>query len=134
MAIYLYMFINFYAHVRRIHVFILLRLSTRYTSLRIFTPVYALCMSTYFYSHISMHDYILLGPYTYTCLYTTTIIYLYMFTEIYTLIPIHVYILLRPYSYFCVHACMPIYMLRNIQEEYESIREGGFTLQRRYTR
>jgi len=95
-------------------------------------PIY-IYIYTYFFSHILIHDYILLchmrpinvyvflRPYTntwlhisrpcyYTCLYTSTPLYLYIFTHFYAYTTVHVYKLLCPYAYASLITSTSIYL------------------------
>jgi hypothetical protein len=74
-----------------------------YTWLHSFLPINAPQMFTYFYAHIGyIYVYILLWPYVYNSLHTSSPLSQYMSTYCYAHISIHKYILLRPYT--------PIYM------------------------
>jgi hypothetical protein len=84
------MFTYFYAHIRPLQVYTLLRPYTPFTGLHTSTPIY-LYRFTYFYVYVPLSLYIFLRHYRlYTYLHTSTAIYLYMFTDLYThTCPIH---------------------------------------------
>jgi len=93
----LYMFTYYYAHIRTIHAYILLRLYTLWNCVHSSTPIYAYVF-IYYHTHIHMHFYILLHLHNYTCLHISMPI----------LHPIPAYKSLRPYTYAYLHTSMPM--------------------------
>jgi len=118
----LHIFAYLYAHVRPIHVYILLSLYTYlclHTSATIYEYIFtSYCASipkhdTYIYAHVPIVVHILRRLYKYTCLYTSTLTYQYTFTYFFDQKrQIHVYILTCSYPlYVCLHTPTPIYDL-----------------------
>jgi hypothetical protein len=98
----------FYAHLRSIHVYILLSPYAPYTCLYTSTPIYAEHWSTYFCSHLRpIQVYIYLCPYTPyngNILLNLCIMKCNIILRTYIYICLHIY---RPYNYTWLHISMP---------------------------